>query len=268
MKLLQKYLLIAISTLLLFSCSQYEQVLKGDDYDKKYEMAVELYKKQKFVKAVPLFEEVISIFSKLSEKGEKAYYYLCYSHYNMQSYELAGYYFSNFNITYPLSEHAEECAFMSANCKVQSSPKPSLDPTNTMGAINELQAFMNRYPNTNLKDTCNLIIDNLRDKLEIKAFEDAKLYYRMEEYEAATVTFANMLSDFPDTDYREEALYLSVMSNYNLATNSVREKKVERFEETIKSYTKFVDNFPKSRKLRELETIYKKAQEEIKLLKK
>ena len=268
MKLLQKALLVILTSLLLFSCSEYEQVLKGDNYDKKYEMAVELYQKKKFVKAVPLFEEVISIFSKLSEKGEKSYYYLCYCHYNMQQYQLAGYYFKNFNITYPLSNHAEEAAFMSANCKVQASPKSSLDQTYTMGAINELQSFMNRYPATIRKDTCNLIIDNLRDKLEIKAFESAKLYYHMESYEAATVTFANMLSDYPDTDYREEALYLMVMSNYNLALNSVDQKKVERFEETIKSYTKFVDNFPKSVKIKELEIIYLKAQQEIKLSKK
>ena len=153
---------------------------------------------------------------------------------------------------------------MSANCKVQASPKSSLDQTYTMGAINELQSFMNRYPATTRKDTCNLIIDNLRDKLEIKAFESAKLYYHMESYEAATVTFANMLSDYPDTDYREEALYLMVMSNYNLALNSVDQKKVERFEETIKSYTKFVDNFPSSKKLKELESFYTNALEEIK----
>lgn len=253
---------------MLVSCSEYEKVLKGDDYVKKYKMAVKLYEDKKFVKAVPLFEESISIFSKLSEKGEKAYYYLCYSHYFMQDYALAAYYFKNFTITYPTSEHTEECAFMSANCKVQSSPRSSLDQSNTLGAINELQAFMNRYPKTERKDTCNFIIGGLREKLENKAFESAKLYYNMEDYAASSVAFTNMLSNFPDTDRREEVLFLVVKSNYNLAYNSIASKKVERFEETIKSYTKFVDNFPKSKKISELEDMYKIAQLELKKIKK
>ncbi|MEZ7901450.1 MAG: outer membrane protein assembly factor BamD [Urechidicola sp.] len=268
MKFIKNYFLLIIALLMLVSCSEYEKVLKGDDYVKKYNMAVKLYEKKKFVKAVPLFEESISIFSKLSEKGEKAYYYLCYSHYFMQDYALAGYYFKNFTVTYPTSEHAEECAFMSANCKVQSSPKSSLDQSNTLGAINDLQAFLNRYPTTTRKDTCNFIIGNLRDKLEVKSFESANLYYNMEGYAAASVSFTNMLSDYPDTDMREEVLFLIVKSNYNLAYNSIPSKKVERFEETIKSYTKFVDNFPKSNLISEIEDMYKMSQLELNKIKK
>lgn len=268
MKFIKNYFLLIVAFVMLVSCSEYEKVLKGDDYVKKYNMAVKLYENKKFLKAVPLFEESISIFSKLSEKGEKAYYYLCYSHFFMENYALAGYYFNNFTITYPTSEHAEECAFMSANCKVQSSPKSSLDQSNTLSAINDLQAFMNRYPNTEKKDTCNFIIGKLRDKLETKSFESAKLYYNMGDFAASAVAFTNMLSDYPDTDMREEALYLIVKSNYNLANNSISTKKVERFEETIKSYTKFVDNFPKSSKISEIEDMYKMAQSELKKIKK
>lgn len=268
MRFIKNYFLLLIAVSMLVSCSEYEKVLKGDDYVKKYNMAIELYEKKKFVKAVPLFEESISIFSKLSEKGEKAYYYLCYSHYFMQDYALAGYYFKNFNTTYPNSKHSEECAFMSANCRVQSSPRSSLDQSNTLGAINELQAFLNKYPTTTRKDTCNAIIGNLRDKLEVKSFESAKLYYNMEDYAAAAVSFTNILSDYPDTDMREEVLYLIVKSNYNLANNSISTKKVERFEETIKSYTKFVDNFPKSNKISEIEDMYKMSLLELKKIKK
>ncbi|MEN8929414.1 MAG: outer membrane protein assembly factor BamD [Flavobacteriales bacterium] len=268
MKFIKSYFLLFIAAIMLVSCSEYEKVLKGDDYVKKYKMAVKLYEKKKFIKAVPLFEESISIFSKLSEKGEKAYYYLCYSHYFMQDYALAGYYFKNFNTTYPTSVHAEECAFMSANCKVQSSPKSSLDQSNTLGAINELQAFLNRYPTTERKDTCNSIISGLRDKLEVKAFESSFLYYNMEDYAAASVSFNNMLSDYPDTDMREDVLILIVKSNFKLANNSISSKKVERFEETIKSYTKFVDNFPKSKRIAEISGMHTLAQVELKKIKK
>jgi len=99
--------------------------------------------------------------------------------------------------------------------------------------------------------------------LELKAYDNAKLYYRMEDYKAATIAFKNMLNDFPDTEYREELLFLSLKANYKLASNSVEKKKKDRFEETIKSYTKFVDNYPSSSYLREAESIYEDAQKQL-----
>ncbi len=74
----------------------------------------------------------------------------------------------------------------------------------------------------------------------------------------------NVLKDFPDTDSREELLFLIVKSNYNLAINSVEDKKVEICEETIKSYTKFVDNYPSSKKIKEAEKMYIASEKEVK----
>ena len=263
MILIKKLSVFALLITILASCSQYEKVRKGSDYDKKYEMAVAQYNKGKFVKALPLFEEVISIYSKLSEKGERSYYYLCYCHYNTGSYSVASYYFKNYTKNYPASEHVEECAFMSAYCKVNDSPKSSLDQSNSYKAINELQLFLNRYPNSSRKEECNKIIDELRAKLEKKAVDNAKLYYKTSDYKAASIAFNNVLNDFPDTDEREEILFLIVKSNYNLAINSVEDKKLERFNETIKSYTKFVDNYPNSFRIKEVEGMYYDAQKEV-----
>lgn len=265
---MKKIIVVFVSLIIILSsCSEYEKVLKGSDYDKKYEVALKMYKKEKFMKAYPLFEEVISVFSKLSEKGERAYYYLAYSHYNLGDYPIASYYFKNYTRTYPTSEHVEECAFMSAYCKVNSSPKSTLDQSSTRKAINELQAFLNRYPKSDRKEQCNKIIDELRDKLETKAIDNAKLYYKTGNYKAATISFKNVLKDFPDTEYREELLFLTVKANYNLAVNSVEDKKKERFEETIKSYTKFVDNYPQSGMIKEVENMYNTATKQVQKLK-
>lgn len=258
-----KKVVVLIIAVLFFSCSEYEKVLKGSDYDKKYELGVKLYEKKKYVKALPLLEEVISIYSKLSERGERAYYYMSYCHYNAGDYNMASYYFKNYTRTYPNSDHVEECAFMSAYCKVNSSASTSLDQSETFKAIDELQLFMNRYPNSSQKDTCNIIIDGLRAKLEKKAFENAYLYYKTEDYKAASIAFQNMLDDYPDTDYREELLFYDVKAKYSLAINSVDDKKKERFEETTKSYIKFADNYPTSKKRRELESIYQSSLSEI-----
>ena len=132
---------------------------------------------------------------------------------------------------------------MSALCTTHSSPEYNLDPTDTKKAIDELQLFMDRYPNSERLDTCNVIVDDLRGKLERKSYEQAKLYYKMEMYNSAVVAMESTLEQYPDTDYQEELLFLRVKSYYLLATNSVADKKQERFEKTIESYRIFADLF-------------------------
>ena len=134
-------------------------------------------------------------------------------------------------------------------------------------AQTESKELLKKYPNSSRKDTCVSIIDELQGKLEKKAYENAMIYYKTENYHAASVTLKNILKEYPDIESREEILYYVVKSNYKLAKNSVNSKKVERFEETMKSYTKFVDNFPQSKKISELESIYKNAIRELNLIK-
>lgn len=221
----------------------------------KYNKAVEYYNEGDCGKALPLFEELVSLY-RLTEKGEDVYYYYAHTNYCLREYFVANYYFKSFVKTYPGSPKAEECAFMSAMCKVKNSPSPSLDQTETSKAIDELQLFMNRYPTSQHVDSCNNLILKLRDKLETKAINGAKLYMQMENYKSASVAFANVLKDFPDTKYKEEAMFLTLKSNFLLADNSIESKKFERFKETINSYRKFASLFPESKYSREAESYF------------
>ena len=62
-------------------------------------------------------------------------------------------------------------------------------------------------------------------------------------------------------------MFLSLKSNYLYAENSVDVKKVERFEETIKSYHNFVDSFKNSNYYREAENYYLSSLKELEKLK-
>jgi len=122
---------------------------------------------------------------------------------------------------------------------------------------------MNHYPESNLVDSCNTLIGNLRNKLEMKSFEKAKLYYKMEKYRSAVILFNTTLEEFPDTDYKEEVLFLIVKSNFLFASNSIETKKEERYDNTIKSYHTFVDQFGSSKHLKSAENYYKSSQKEL-----
>jgi outer membrane protein assembly factor BamD len=111
-------------------------------------------------------------------------------------------------------------------------------------------------------------MDKMRDKLEKKYYEQAKLYYNTENYKSAAVAFENLVKDYPDNEYVEESYYYIVKANYWYAFNSIDSKKSERYSETIKSYLTFVGYFKNSKYLRELENLYNNSLEQIEKLSK
>ncbi len=249
------------------SCSEYNKVLKGSDYNLKFDKAIEYYKNDQCYKSLPLLEELMSYF-RMTSKGEDVYYYYAKNQYCMGDFYLAGYYFKRFVKNFPQSSRVEECAFNSAVCLMMNSPDYYLDQSESYKAIDEFQLFLSKYPNSYLVDSCNNMVANLRARLERKSFEKGKLYFRMEKFRSAIIALNTTILEFPDTQYKEEVLYLILKSNYLFAINSVLSKKVERFEESIKSYYTFVDSFKNSKFENEAESFYLSSLKELEKLKK
>jgi len=257
--LIVQFVLLSISFV---SCSKYNRLLKSDDYAKKLQMAIMYYNKTDYYRALQLFDDVIAVY-RGKEEAEKIHYYYAYCYFGQEDYLIASYHFRNFSKIFPNSKYAEECYYMSAYCKYLDSPSYSLDQTSTYEAIKELQAFINFYPKSERVAEANKLIDDLRTKLAKKFFETAKLYYKIESYNAAQIAFNNVLKDFPETNYREEILYYIVKSNYYLAKNSIETKKKERLQNVVVSYNNFVNAFPLSKYMSELQNIYKNVLGEI-----
>lgn len=119
--------------------------------------------------------------------------------------------------------------------------------------------FIDKYPQSSHVAECNQLVDELRERLELKAYNNAKLYYQLTDYKAAVVALKNVLSDYPDTKYREDIQYLIMKSAFTLAEKSVEHKKKDRYQLTIDEYFVFVDEFPQSKKIKEAERIYTKS---------
>ncbi len=260
----KKAFIPALFLALLFStsCSEYNKVLKSNDVDYKYTKAVEYYNDGEYNKALSLFDELGTLL-RGSEKSEDIHYYIANCHYNLGEYYFASYYYKNFTRTFPHSDKAETTLFRSAYCSYLNSPEYSLDQTDTEKAISEFQLFLNRFPASALKDSANAMVFELREKLERKAFENAKLYYTTGQYQSATLALENVLKDYPASTYREEIEFLIVKSSYLLAMNSVTSKKVDRLNDTIDNYHRFVDAYADSRFINEAETFYANALREL-----
>lgn len=230
--------------------------------DAKLDMAIRLYKKGQYFKALPLLEELITVY-RGTRKAEQTYYYYAYTNYQIGDYESAAFDFDNFARTFPSSEFAEECAYMKAYCYYMSSPEYSLDQTNTIKAINAMQLFADQYPSSTRLEQCNRLIDQLRYKLEMKSYDNAQLYYNMEDYKAAITSFKLLLTDFPGTKFREDAMFKVVRASYLLAEYSIEEKKKERFNETLLAYSEYVNTFPESKNRSKADDIYNDALKQL-----
>lgn len=245
-----------------YSCSEYSKILKSGDNERKKNAALKYYEEEEYLKSVTLLEDIIPYY-KLTPDGEKLYFTYCQANYFMGDYYLAGYYYKRYIRQYPTSKNVEEAQFMSAICSVHNSPEYKLDQTETLNALDELQIFIDLYPDSYRIDTCNQIMDRLRGKLEKKQYENSMLYYRTENYKAAVVAFEGTLEKYPESVYKEEILYHIVKSSYLLAINSITAKKKERLEATLKSYRTFVAAFPDSDWKNDAEGIKEKTEKEL-----
>lgn len=251
------HILFGSLMILLLSCSEYQKVLKSPNPEFKYSKTIEYYNDGEYLKALPLFEELIPLY-KGTDKGQKIYYYYCYTNYHLGYLVSSAYHFKKYTGTYPLSEFAEDALFMSAYCNYLDSPNPSLDQGPTYTALDELQIFVNAYPKSELVDSANTLVDKLSYKLETKSFYNSKQYYKIRKYKAAVVSLNSTLENYPNTEYAEEIKMLILKSYYFLAINSIDEKKKERFNKGIEAYYDFIDNFAEGIMINEAEEIYAK----------
>lgn len=257
---------LLIFTLAFTSCkSKFEKLKNSNNIAMKYQEAVKLYEKEKYSKALILFDDLATKYRGRAE-AEDLYYLIANANYKLRDYTSARFHFKNFATTYPGSPRAEECRFMAAYCYYIESPRSNLDQENTRKAIDELQLFVNYYPDSEKAKEAADLIQNLRDKLEKKAFDNAKLYYNMglsDDYRAAVIALENVLKQYPDTKYAEEIEYLMVKSQYLFAENSVVTKQEDRFNEAIDYYNSFVANYPESKRKSELEDLKSSAEKKI-----
>lgn len=207
-----------------------------------------------FERALPLLEELTAL-TRGDTLFERVSYLYSKSYFGIKDYILAGYYLQNFSKTFPTSRYAEECSFLSALCQYKESPEHELDQSATTAAIDQFQLFLAQYPNTTLTDSCNTLIDQLRRKLEKKEHSNAMQYVKTRHYEAAGIALRNFMKRWPNSGYREEVLFNILLTDHDLALNSVDIKKAQRLAEGMRSFDTFADAFPGSERIEDAERL-------------
>lgn len=260
---LRKSLILLLITIVLASCSRkYDKIFKGNDLEAKIKEADAQYAKKKYEKAIPLYEQLLTIL-----KGQKSvdeiYYKYANAHFLNGNYELGAFYLRSFYNTYPASEHAEQAAFDEAVCYFKQSPRYSLEQVNTQKAIETFQEFVNKYPKSTKMQQANDKIDELRAKLRKKAYESAYLYFKIGQYNAAAVALGNFLKEYPEYENPERINFLIVKALKKYADGSYKNKQEERLKEEAKAFEAFKAKYPQSKYLPELEKMQASVKKRI-----
>lgn len=215
-----------------------------------------------------MLNELIAIL-KGTDKAEESLYMLGMSYYNQNDYQTAAQTFTQYYNVYPRGTFTELARFHAGKALYLDTPEPRLDQSGTYNAIQQLQMFLEYFPNSAKKDEAQNMIFALQDKLVMKEYLSAKLYYNLgnylgNNYESCVITAQNALKDYPYTNMREDLSILILRAKYEMAVFSVEDKREERYREAVDEYYAFKNEFPESKYMKDADRIFKEAQKILK----
>lgn len=250
--------IIILAVLLLTSCAhEFNQVYKSQDTNYKYEYAKEAFANGKYTQAATLLEGLIMPM-KGTDNAEECLYMLGMSHFNSKDYESAAQSFKTYYKTYPKGIYAEHASYYIGESLFQSTPEPRLDQTETVNAISAFQDYLDIFHDAKMKDKAQQRLLQLQDKLIKKELYSAQLYYNLgtyfgnctsggSNYEACIITAQNAIKDYPYSKEREDFALLIMKSKFELAQQSVEEKKLDRFRDAEDECYGFINEYPESK---------------------
>ncbi|MDB4609192.1 outer membrane protein assembly factor BamD [Flavobacteriaceae bacterium] len=257
-----KSLVVLLLLISLASCSDYQKLLNNPDINLKYKGAEAYYNAGEYKKANRVLEQIVPSY-RGKPQAQRIIFFYANSFFQIRDYNLAAYQFESFVKAYPKSDRLQEAYFMAAKSYYMLSPRSSLDQQDTYTAIDKLQVFLDNYPSSEFSEEANTLIAELQVKLEKKFFEISKKYHTIRDYKAALNAFDNFISDFPGTQYKEEALYYKFLSSYELAINSIFAKKEDRLTDAEELGRTLLSYFPESLFLDDIDKKLKTIKKEL-----
>ncbi|MCD8193801.1 MAG: outer membrane protein assembly factor BamD, partial [Tannerellaceae bacterium] len=149
-----------------------------------------------------------------------------------------------------------------------SSPDPRLDQAQTYDAINQLQLYLEYYPQSERASQAQDILFELQEKLAYKELMAVRLYYNLgtymgNNYQASVITAENALKNYPYSKYREEYMYYMIRSKYELALVSVEERLQGRYRDVVDEYYTYMNEYPEGKYVRQVQRYFDYASRRI-----
>ena len=258
--------LLMMMTVLLSSCGEYNKILKSTDYELKYSYAKKYFNAKQYSKST-LLDELVTIF-KGTAYAEESLYLLAQSYYGQKDYQTASQYFETYYTTYPKGEFTELSRFYSGYGLYLDSPDPRLDQSQTYKAIEQLQLYLEYYPQSERAEEAQNIMFELQEKLAYKELMATRLYFNLGTYmgnnfQSCVITAQNALKNYPYSKYREEFMFLIIRAKYELALVSVEEKLQGRYRDVVDEYYNYMNEYPEGNYVKQVTKFYDYASKRI-----
>ena len=259
--------LLLMMTFLLSSCGEYNKILKSTDYELKYSYAKKYFNEKKYSRSASLLDELVPIFRGTAH-AEESLYLLAQSYYGMEDYQTATEYFTTYYTTYPKGEFVELARYYAGYGLYLDSPDPRLDQTQTFEAIEQLQLYLEYYPQSERVKDVQEILFELQEKLAYKEMLAVRLYFNLgtymgNNYLSSVITAQNALKNYPYSKYREEFMFYIIRSKYELALVRVTEKLQGRYRDVVDEYFTYMNEYPEGKYVKQVQKYYDYANKRI-----
>lgn len=245
---------------ILSGCAGINSILKSGKPDLIYAKALEFYQKEKWQRASTLFEGVEHYYAG-TPREDSISFFNARAKYKNRDYETASTLLDDFRRKFGRSSFIEDAEGMYAMCYYYLAPGPTRDQTMTGQALMAINEFISRYPKSDRVEEFKKINAELTQRLYDKAYLNAYTYYKVGRYKSAITALKNALRQYPESDHREQIMYLIVDASYRFASNSVSAKQTDRYLAMLDSYLSFKEEFPESSRIKELDRMAKHAKD-------
>jgi outer membrane protein assembly factor BamD len=222
-------LIYIILSVFIYGCSSSEgSDIKTDDPEQAFRTAKRKYDDKDYLEAIDDFS-LIKVKFPGTSVSDKAQFYLADSYYQREEYILAAYEFEGMLKNYPLSPLLPETRYKLGLCYFNLSPKYSLDQEFTHYAVEELELYIELYPeDKNVRDA-EKKLNELKNKLAYKNYRTGILYMKMDDYKAAALYFKSVYEEYVDSEWADDAMLGEAEALINAKKNDEAKRVLERF---------------------------------------
>lgn len=197
----------------MFACSRQTDIFE-DDLSYRYEQGMEYFDSEKYSKAETEFTLIIQN-NPGSSLALEAQYYLAESIYFQDRFAEAEVEFDRYIRFSNDSQRIEKARFRSCECAFMSANEYLFDQGYSAEILDKLQFFIEEYPQSIFGEEIISYMHNVRKRLARKEYETARLYLKLKEFESARIYFQNVVDNYYDTEFADEAR-ISIIFSYLL----------------------------------------------------
>jgi len=216
---MQKRLVIIILCSIFFNCSGNKPDVTID-LESRFSQGKAFLEDKKYLRAQEEFQYIV-IRGTGSDLGDDAQFYLGESFYLNKEYLLAISEFEKLARKMAFSPYVEKARYRICEAYDIESPEYYLDQTYSQKALERYQEFIEDFPSSPKVSEALVAIQELRNKMAFKVYETGILYNKMEEHQSAIFAYEQLLDNYYDTAYAENAHFGIIRSHCLLGDISI-----------------------------------------------